>query len=60
MGIICPLVEIGLTDLPKLEGAMSPPAPLFPTGLQTGGPSVAVGFQASTNPEQVALSGNYL
>ena len=30
VGIICPLVEIGLTDLPKSGGTMAPPAP---TGL---------------------------
>ena len=29
-----PLVEIGLTDLPKSEGAMAPPAPPGTTGLQ--------------------------
>ena len=28
-----PLVEIGLTDLPKYEGAMAPPAPPGTTGL---------------------------
>ena len=29
-----PLVEIGLTDLPKFGGAMAPPAPPGMTGLQ--------------------------
>jgi hypothetical protein len=29
-----PLVEIGLTDLPKFGGAMAPPAPPGTTGLQ--------------------------
>ena len=29
-----PLVEIGLTDLPKSGGAMAPPAPPGTTGLQ--------------------------
>ena len=28
-----PVVEIGLTDLPKYGGAMAPPAPLGTTGL---------------------------
>jgi hypothetical protein len=28
-----PLVEIGLTDLPKFGGAMAPPAPPGTTGL---------------------------
>ena len=28
-----PLVEIGLTDLPKFGGAMAPPAPPETTGL---------------------------
>ena len=28
-----PLVEIGLTDLPKIGGAMAPPAPPGTTGL---------------------------
>ena len=32
-----PLVEIGLTDLPKIGGAMAPPAPPGTTGLT--GPS---------------------
>ena len=27
--IICPLIEIGLTDLPKFWGAIAPPAPRF-------------------------------
>ena len=30
---LLPLVEIGLTDLPKSEGAMAPPAPPGTTGL---------------------------
>ena len=30
-----PLVEIGLTDLPKFGGAMAPPAPPGTTGLRT-------------------------
>ena len=30
---VSPLVEIGLTDLPKTGGAMAPPALLIPTGL---------------------------
>ena len=29
-----PLVEIGLTDLPKSGGAMTPPAPPGTTGLE--------------------------
>ena len=31
-----PLVEIGLTDLPKFGGAMAPPAPPGTTGLMRG------------------------
>ena len=31
---LLPLVEIGLTDLPKIGGAMSPQAPPGKTGLQ--------------------------
>ena len=30
---VFPLVEIGLTDLPKTRGAKAPPAPLLPTAL---------------------------
>ena len=30
---LSPLVEIGLTDLPKYGGAMAPPAPLGTSGL---------------------------
>ena len=30
---LAPLVEIGLTDLPKSGGAMAPPAPAGTTGL---------------------------
>ena len=33
VGIICLLVEIGLTDLPKTEGASAPPPPSIPTAL---------------------------
>ena len=33
VGIICPLVEIGLTDVPKSGVAMAPPAPTGTTGL---------------------------
>ena len=33
VGIICFLVEIGLTDLPKFGGAMAPSAPPAPTVL---------------------------
>ena len=32
-----PLVEIGLTDLPKFGGAMAPPAPPGTTGLVYSG-----------------------
>ena len=30
---VSPLVEIGLSDLPKSGGARAPPAPPFATGL---------------------------
>ena len=33
MGIMCPLVEIGLTDLPKIGGASAPRPPPLATGL---------------------------
>ena len=32
-GIICPLVDIGLTNLPESGGAMAPPASPAPTDL---------------------------
>ena len=34
VGIICPMVEIGLTDLSNAGDAMDPPAPIVPTGLK--------------------------
>ena len=38
-----PLVEIGLTDLPKFGGAMAPPAPPGTTGLLYSYLSILVG-----------------
>ena len=35
VGIICPLVEIGLTDLSKTGGAQAPPAPPLATDPAT-------------------------
>jgi hypothetical protein len=34
VGINCPLVEIGLADLPKSGGVMATPTSLAPTALQ--------------------------
>ena len=51
VGIICPLVEIVLTDLPKIWGRRAPPAPPVPTALNRTVTSInaprALTFEAS-------------
>ena len=42
---LTPLVEIGLTDLPKSGGATAPPAPIGATGLQSQGQEAKVRHQ---------------